>query len=158
MKRWINRPLAGIFGASLLFGGIAACSHAAHHGPGWQMSEADAAKWRERIVDRATDKLALDAAQKQRLATLVDKVHEQRKALAASTPDPRAELQSLVKDPTFDRSRAQALVDGKLGVLREASPQVIAAAADFYDALKPEQQQKVREFMNRSGGRWGRHG
>jgi protein CpxP len=34
---------------------------------------------------------------------------------------------------------------------------VIAAAADFFDNLRPEQQQKVREFMDRRG-RWSRHG
>ena len=27
--------------------------------------------------------------------------------------------------------------------------------ADFYDGLKPEQQQKVREFLNKRHGRWG---
>jgi protein CpxP len=34
---------------------------------------------------------------------------------------------------------------------------VIAAAADFFDNLKPEQQQKVRDFMER-GRRWGYRG
>ena len=53
----------------------------------------------------------------------------------------------------FDRARAQSLVDAKTGALREASPAVISAAADFYDSLKPEQQQQVRELLNR----WGRH-
>ena len=36
--------------------------------------------------------------------------------------------------------------------------EVIAAAADFYDHLRPAQQQQVREFMERGGRRWGRHG
>jgi protein CpxP len=35
---------------------------------------------------------------------------------------------------------------------------VIAAAAEFYDGLRPEQQQQVRDFMARRGGFWrGRH-
>jgi protein CpxP len=34
---------------------------------------------------------------------------------------------------------------------------VIAAAADFFDNLRPEQQQKVRDFMER-GRRWGHRG
>jgi periplasmic protein CpxP/Spy len=156
MKRWLKRTLVGIFGASVLIGGLAACSHG-HHG-GWSMNEADALKFRERMVDRAADKLALDAAQKQRLATLVDRMQEQRKALMAGSTDPRAEFQALVKDAAFDRTRAQALVDGKLAAVREQSPQVIVAAAEFYDSLKPEQQQKVRDFMNRRGGRFGWRG
>jgi hypothetical protein len=34
--------------------------------------------------------------------------------------------------------------------------ELIAAFGDFYDSLKPEQQQKVREFMQRGRHGWGR--
>ena len=66
---------------------------------------------------------------------------------SAATADPRAEVQSLVAGATFDRAKAKALVDAKTGAIQARSPEVIAAAADFYDSLKPEQQAKVREFM-----------
>ena len=49
---------------------------------------------------------------------------------------------------------AQALVDEKTEAMRSTSPQTFAALADFYDSLKPEQQQKLRDFMNKGG----RHG
>jgi protein CpxP len=157
MKTWIKRTLIGMLGATVLFGGIAACSHR-HHGDGWQtMSEEDAAEMKARVVDRAADKLDLDAAQKAKLGVLADKLRDQRNALVADTPNPRAELQSLVAGPTFDRTKAQALVAAKTGAVNAKSPEVIAAAADFYDSLKPEQQAKVREWMNsRRGGGWRR--
>ena len=64
----------------------------------------------------------------------------------------RAEMQALVTGTTFDRARAQALVEAKTNAVRTKSPEVIAAMADFYDSLKPEQQQKVREFMAKRRG------
>jgi len=153
MKRWLKRTLIGVFGASLVIGSLAACSHGMHR-DGWNVSEADSAKMRERIVDRTADRLKLDDAQKQRLTVLATKLHEERLALAGTGADPRAEVQALVAGPKFDRDHAQAFVEAKTGVLRSKSPEVIAAAAEFFDSLRPEQQQQVRDFMNRRGG-WG---
>ena len=152
MKRWIKRTLVGVLGASVLFGGLAACSHRPH---GWNaMNDADAAQWREKMVDRVASKLDLDATQKAKLATLGEVMRAQRQAMMPAGQDPRAEFAGVIAGTQFDRARAQALVDGKTGALREGSPKVIAAAADFYDSLKPEQQQKVREFLNKRGHGW----
>jgi len=150
MKRWIKRTLIGLFGASILLGGLAACSHRGHHhGP---MSEADAAKLSERIVNKANRELSLDEAQKAKLGVLADAVKAQRGALLGAT-DPRAEVQALVAGAQFDRSKAQGLIEAKTSAVRDKSPALVAAMGDFYDSLKPEQQQKLREFMAR-----GRHG
>jgi periplasmic protein CpxP/Spy len=154
MKTWIKRTLAGVFGASLLFGGLAACSHHAHGPWGATATDAERAEWRAHMVDRVAGRLDLDAAQKARLATLSDTLAAQRKTVIGST-DPRADVQSLVAGERFDRDKAQSLIDTKTAAMREASPAVIAAAADFYDSLRPEQQAKVREFMQ---GRGHRHG
>jgi Spy/CpxP family protein refolding chaperone len=156
MKAWIKRTLFGLFGVSLLVGGLAACGHR-HEGGGMaQVSAEDAAKWRERMLDRATKELQLDEAQKQRLGVVFDKMREQRNALVGSTTNPRAEVGALIAGATFDKARAQALVEQKTGAVREKSPEVIAATAEFFDGLKPEQQQKVREFLaKRHGHRWG---
>lgn len=156
MKSWIKRTLIGVFGATLLVGGLSACGHG-HHGGGWQTSDADAAKMRERVLERAGRELKLDDAQKLRLVTLADKLKEQRSALMGTGVDPRAEAQALVAGAKFDRERAQAFVESKTTALRGKSPEVIAAAADFYDSLNPTQQQQVRDFMSRRS-RWGRHG
>ena len=150
MRPWIKHTLYGVFGASILIGGLSACGH--HSGGGWQMSEADSAKMRERMIERASSKLDLDATQKQKLAVLSDKLKEQRMALVGTTTDPRAELQALVAGTKFERERAQGLVEAKTGALRSKSPEVIAAAGDFFDSLKPEQQQKVRELLSKRHG------
>ena len=155
MRPWIKRTLAGRFGASLLFTAFAAGAWRGHHGWGWHaMSEEDASRAKARIVDKVGDRLDLDATQRAKLAVLADRLHEQRKALAGPAADPRAEITGLVAGPTFDRAKAQALVESKTQAVGAGSPLVIAALGDFYDSLKPEQQAKVRAFMERRG----RHG
>jgi periplasmic protein CpxP/Spy len=157
MKPWLKRTLIGVFGASVLFGGLAACSHRGHYGAygSHAMSEEDAAKMKARMIDKAANRLDLDEAQKAKLGVLADKLRAQRNALVGGTTDPRAELQSLVAGPSFDRAKAQAFVAAKTGAITAQSPEVIAAIADFYDSLKPGQQAKVREFMASRGRGWG---
>jgi Spy/CpxP family protein refolding chaperone len=152
MKTWLKRTLIGLASASVLLGGLAACSHQRHHGSYAAMSDADITQLKARFIDRASDKLDLDAAQQARLAVLADAMKDQRAALLAGNPNPRADLQALVAGPQFDRSRALALVDSKTGALRDKAPAVVTALADFYDSLKPEQQQKLRELMARGRG------
>jgi Spy/CpxP family protein refolding chaperone len=157
MKTWIKRTLVGVFGASILLGGMAACSHRGMHGAyGWHaMSDEDAAKMKAKMIDKASRRLDLDDAQKAKLGVLADKLRAQRNALVGSTTDPRADLQSLVAGATFDRAKAKSLVEEKTGAVTTQSPEVIAAMADFYDSLKPEQQAKVRELMASRGRGWG---
>lgn len=152
MKPWIKRTLVGLFGASIVVGGLAACSHRGH-GYNSSMNAEEAAEFRGKMVERVADKLDLNAEQKQRLAVLGDKLHAQRLALMGDTKDPRAEMKALVAGDRFDKTRAQALVMEKTTVLQSQSPEVIAALADFYDGLNAEQQQKVRGYMERRG-RW----
>ena len=148
MKIWIKRTLAAVLGTTLVIGGLSACSGGRHGG---NMSEADMATKQAKMVDYAGKKLDLNEAQKQRLAVLGDKLREQRAALIGKS-EMRAELQSLVAGTTMDRVKAQALIEEKTGALRSKSPEVIAAAADFYDSLNPAQQQQVRELMQRRKG------
>ncbi len=152
MRPWLKRTFIGLFGATVLVGGLAACSHGRYGMRDGQMTEEDATKFRTKMVERVGKELNLDDAQKQRLTALADKLREQRLALMAGPNDPRAEIQSLVAGATFDRDKAQGIVTAKTEALRGKSPEVIAAAAEFYDSLKPEQQQKVRDFMAKRGG------
>lgn len=156
MKSWIKRTLFGVVGASVLLGSLTGCGTRGD-GPRWQANAEESAQFREKMVERVSGKLDLNAEQKQRLTVLAEKLHAQRLALMGDKPNPRADIQALVAGERFDRARAQTLVAEKTAALTSQSPEVIAAMGDFYDSLNPAQQQKVREFMNR-GRRWGRHG
>ena len=150
MKRWFKRSLFGIAGAALVAGSLAGCGH--RHG--WSgASDQDRAEFRARMVERVSGKLELDVSQKQKLTVLTEKLQAQRTALRGGG-DPRAEFRSLFAGAKLDQERAKKLVEDKTAAVQAGSPEVIAAAADFFDSLNPAQQQKVRDFMERGGRRW----
>ena len=156
MKTWINRSLIALAGAGIVLGSLTACGHRMHHG-GWRgdATPEQQAGWRGKMVDRVTSKLDFDAEPKAKLAVLSEKLQAQRQGVRDAT-DPRAAVQSLVAGATFDRAKAQALVQQKADAVRTGSPEVITALGDFYDSLNPAQQQRVRDFMQkRRGGRRG---
>lgn len=153
MKPWLKRTLITVFSATALAGGLTACGHRHSGAP---MSDDKVAEFRTKMMDRAGKELELNEAQKQKLGVLADKLREQRAALLGKTTDPRAEIQALVAGAQFDKARAQALVEEKTAALRSKSPEVIAAMADFFDSLNPTQQQKLRDFMQRRRGWFGR--
>ncbi len=155
-RRNIKRTLIGVFGVSLLVGGLTACGHRTHD-YGASMTAEQYAQKRDKMVDRVASKLDLNEDQKKRLTTLGDKLYEQRTALVGQTKDPRAEMKALVAGDKFDAARAQTLINDKTAALQTKSPEVIAALADFYNSLNPAQQQKVRDYME-GHGRWFRRG
>ena len=150
MKTWIKRTLVAI-GAVLVVGGLSACAGGRHGG---QMSEGDSAARQAKMVDYAGRKLDLNDTQKQRLNVLGDKLREQRASLMGASKDPRADIKALVAGDKMDRAKAQALIEDKTNAIKAKSPELIAAAADFFDSLNPVQQQQVRDLMNRRRG-WG---
>jgi periplasmic protein CpxP/Spy len=149
MKPWIKRSLIALLGASVVLGGAAAWAH--RHYSGYPMSAADIAQAKVRIVDRIGDRMDLDAEQKSKLTLLADRLVEQRAALMADA-DPREAVRALVAGPSFDRAGAEALLIAKTDALRQGAPGVIAAFGDLYDSLRPEQQQQLREMMERGRG------
>jgi Spy/CpxP family protein refolding chaperone len=152
MKTWIRRTLIGVVSTAALLGGLAAwAGHS--HGRYWH---GDAAERQAHLVDIASRKLDLDAAQKARLNGLADALQAQRRALVADGQQPRAELQQLIAAPSFDRTRAGVLLQAKIHAVQLKSPDVINAFGDFYDSLRPEQQAQLREALSR--GRHGRRG
>lgn len=155
MKPWIKKSLIAVFGASIVLGGLTACGSRGDHAGGW--SDERVTEMRGKALDRVSDKLELNDAQKQKLGVLADELIAQRKAWRAQGSDPRAEVKALMANEKFDRSGAQGLLERRTQQVQGAGPKVIAAFGDFYDSLNPTQQQQVRERLNKRGhGWWGR--
>jgi len=154
MKHWIKRTLFGFAGLAVVAGSVAGC---AGHRHGWN---GDSAEFRAKMVERVGSKLDLDASQKQKLTVLAEKLQAQRQAMrgAGGAGDPRSQFKALFAGNTLDQAGAARLIEEKTAAVRSGSPEVIAAAADFFDSLNAAQQQKVREFMDRGGRRWGHRG
>jgi periplasmic protein CpxP/Spy len=155
MKPWIKKSLIAVFGASVVLGGLSACGSRGDHARGW--SDERVTEMRGKVIERVSDKLELNAAQQQKLGVLADELIAQRKAWRAQGGDPRAEIKGLMASEKFDRSAAHALLERKTQQVQGAGPKVIAAFADFYDSLNPQQQSQVRERLDKRGhGGWGR--
>ncbi|MEX8511175.1 MAG: Spy/CpxP family protein refolding chaperone [Leptothrix ochracea] len=118
-----------------------------HHGSGGDEQARN--KHQERMIERVSDALVLDANQKQRLTVLGQKWHAFQEAERASShdKDPRQAMLGLLAGDHLDQKGAQAWVEQRTQTLRSQSPELIKAAADFFDSLRPEQQQKVRKFI-----------
>jgi protein CpxP len=116
-----------------------------HHGAG--MTPEQRAQRREWIVNRVSNKLALNAEQKPLLAALLEQMGGMRQAMTGQTTDLRAEARSWMAGATLDAERLQALINDKAQTLQTTSPAAVAALAAFYDSLNPAQQQKVRDRL-----------
>ncbi len=145
----LRKSMFAIVGASFLALGAAGCTHSGPH-----RGEAHAAspEKRAKMLERVSSQLNLNEDQKKKLSVLSDRMQEQRTAMAGRSGDPRSEFKSVISGTTLDRAKAQAMVDERAASVRSKSPELITAAGDFYDSLNPEQQQKVRDFMDRRRG------
>lgn len=164
MKVWIKRTAIGLTAAATLLGAAAAFAYRGDHGGyfGWRaVSAEEIAPMQARVMDRAGRMLDLDAAQKAKLAVLAERVREGRNSMVATSSKPRDELKAAMAGATFDRARVNTLVQSQLSMAMAQSPGVVNAAADFYDSLRPDQQAKLRDTMergrnaSREHGRWG---
>ncbi len=151
MKPWIKRSLIVLTSATVVIGGLTACGSRGEHARGW--SDDRITEVRGKAIEKISDRLDLNADQKAKLGVLADQMIASRKAFRGNT-DPRTDLQALVAGDKFDRSKAQQMLDQKTRVLQGSGPKVLAAFGDFYDSLNSEQQQQVREKLERRGHGW----
>jgi protein CpxP len=147
MNTWLKQTLIGAVATMALVGSIAAYSQAETRFHGGPPSAEDFAGHEAHMLEHISKSLDLDAAQQARLQALSTQLHAQHDKLMGPDSDPRARMKALVAGNTFDRAGAQALVDEKVASLKASSPALIAAAGDFFDSLRADQQQKVRDFM-----------
>jgi Spy/CpxP family protein refolding chaperone len=155
MKPWIKRSLIALTSATVVLGALSACSSRGDHARGW--SDERVTEMRGKAVEKISDKLELNAGQKAKLEVLADEMIDSRKVMRGESGDVRSDLKSLIAAEKFDRTKAQQMLDQKIQALQGSGPKVLAAFADFYDSLNPEQQKQVREKLERRGhGWWGR--
>lgn len=134
----MKKLLLFVLGSVVLVAGLTAC------GP-HRFSKEDSAEHAAWIVERVARKLDLDDAQKVRLDAVKTALLTVRDAAEKRRAADRQELTALLAQPTLDRTRANSLVTGHTRAIEQHAPQVIAAFGDFYDSLRPEQQQTLRE-------------
>ena len=163
MTPWIKQSLVGLCGAALIAvaATVVADRDRGHGGEGahgcnagWMHDDKARAEHRAKRVERISTDLGLNDAQKQKLSAF-EKLSEQRKAMMGDRKGRHEKIQSLIEGTSFDRERAQALLNEKVARLQSNGPELITAAADLFDNLNAEQQQKVRAFLEQRHGHRG---
>jgi len=85
------------------------------------------------------------------LSPLFSTLRSHGRLLLAGADDPTAELMALVWGPRFDREHARDLVQS-LAPRQTDLDRVVAQAADTFDRLPAQRQQRLRQAIRRHAG------
>jgi Spy/CpxP family protein refolding chaperone len=106
--------------------------------------------------------LDLSDEQQKNFEVMIQEFRSTRQEMKQNRKQGRDEMLALLNADKLDQSKAQALVEGKTSAVRNKSPEIITAIANFTDSLSPEQRQQLREritdrmdFMHERMGRFG---
>lgn len=144
-----KRTIVIITAGTLLIGGVAACKH--------KMHSASAEERGEWVVDKVSKELELNDSQRIKLVEVKDQFIAVRKSMRSDREEARKEVLAMLKQPTMDREKVNALVNQKIAIVSEKSPSIIDAIGNFYDSLDDWQRAELSEFIEEKMERHARH-
>lgn len=100
------------------------------------------------LMEKATDELELDTSQQAKFKVFVDGLTDSRKVMRSQRKQSRETIMSLLEQPTLDRDKSLALVQGHIKTVQERAPKLVNSFADFFDSLSPEQRKELREELD----------
>ena len=109
-------------------------------------------------VNFIAEELELDAIQKQALTALKNQVLESGQLVRSQMENTHEDVKTLVVADSFDQAKALSMVTEKTSAVNSVAPEIITAAAGFFDSLSIEQKTEILEFFEDHHGRRGRHG
>jgi Spy/CpxP family protein refolding chaperone len=166
MKR-VTKIIVGVLIVTpLIAGGVMAGKgyRMYQHGHGWMHGdEASRAEAVEYVRYRITKRLELNTTQQEKLKAVANQLGKIRDSIPK---DQYRNASDIIGGSTFDREKAQALVNQHTSNVQNNAPELIAVLGDFYDSLNADQQLEVRDIlaerrhfmMKGSHGMHGRHG
>ena len=110
----------------------------------------------EKMIERISNRLELSDTQTQALETFAAELAETRQLMRGDGDGLRGEFGNLLEGQTFDQGQALELITERTSAIQANAPELVAAAAVFFDGLSEEQKSQVKKFMEK-GGRH-RHG
>lgn len=149
MKK-VTLLIAGTLAATTLFAGASAYAMRGGHGM-------DGEARGPRMTAHIAERLELDEGQAAALEALQTRLAETRELMRGS--DMRTQIQELLTAETFDQDAALALINERAQTLQNQAPDVVSAAAVFFDGLTAEQKTQLQTLMEKRGkrGRFGGH-
>lgn len=142
MKPLTRRILIIVTSGVVIAGTLAACGHHRYHDP---------EKRGEWIVEKVTDELDLDEAQKTRLELVRQEIFKVRNEMHADRQSARAEILAMLEQPQLDRQKVVAMIEQKTVSVSQHAPRVVNALGEFYDSLSEEQRMEIRKHIAEMG-------
>lgn len=106
-----------------------------------------------RMIERIGSKLNLDDNQSAALETFAAEMFETRQLMKGEGDNLRTEVGNLVMADTFDQGKALEMINARAAALQANAPELVAAAAVFFDGLNAEQKQQIKSFAEKRGRR-----
>ncbi len=111
----------------------------------------DSGKFQDRMIERISKKLELTDTQKEALATFGAELAETRELMRGGSTDIRSEMSALVTADTFDQGKALTMINDRAAALQNNAPELVAAAAVFFDGLDASQKEQITKFAEKRG-------
>ncbi len=144
MRRRTKIIIASILSLGAI-GGVAATQ--LKDGCGWRGDRA------AHVLSKVSKELDLTAAQQEQLQILTDQFKEARNSFRDHRQQRHLEIVSLLDSDTLDRDKAFEMFEQSQQKLEQRAQVMIAAMADFTDALDTEQRTRLRELIEKRS-RW----
>jgi Spy/CpxP family protein refolding chaperone len=144
-----KRAIIIITSGVLLIGGVAACKH--------KMHSASAEERGEWVVEKVSEKLELNDNQRVKLVAVKDEFLDMRKTIRSDRTQTRAEVLDMLKQPTLDREKMNAIVSQKIATINARSPAIVDAIGNFFDSLDDSQRAELSEFIEDKMERHAKH-
>ena len=106
-----------------------------------------------RMMEKIGSKLDLDDNQNAALETFAAEMIETRQLMKGNSSDLREEMTGLIAADTFDQGKALTMINERAAALQANAPELVAAAALFFDGLNAEQKEKIQAFSENAGRR-----
>ena len=144
-----KRAIIVITSGVLLIGGVAACKHKMH-----SASPEERGEW---VVEKVSKELELNDNQRVKLVAVKDELLDVRKTMRGDRQQARTEVLAMLKQPTLDREKMNAMISQKMATINTRSPAIVDAIGNFYDSLDDSQRAELSEFIEDKMERHAKH-
>ena len=149
MKNVKTLIIGGVTAIAVVLGASAFADRDQNHG----------GKHSAKMIERISNKLELTDNQAAALTAFGAELRETRDLMRGGEDgNMRTELTALISADTFDQGAALTMITDRAAALQANAPELVAAAALFFDGLSAEQKAEIQEFSKKAGkhGRFGR--
>ena len=109
----------------------------------------DGDRFHDRMIDKISTRLDLNDTQVMALNGLADELKETRQLMKGDGDSMRTEMRTLVTSNTFDQGKALSMINDRTAALQNNAPELVAAAAVFFDGLDSAHKEKITELADK---------